>query len=187
MTLRIENGVTYEQDFDAENHLVFLTVNGQTTDLIYDGDGCLTVKFNPDNTSTIYIGSGYEVHRNSWGGPAGTTTYYPAAGAMRVNGSLYYVLKDKLGSASVVLNDSGGIVGETRYYPFGETRETSGSLLTDRLFTGQREITGLGGDEVLLARDEAPCGEELASAESGSILLQFRRQVELKGCFSFSG
>jgi RHS repeat-associated protein len=84
------------------------------------------------------------VHRNDWGGVDGTTTYYAAAGAMRVNGALYYVLKDKLSSASVVLDSSGGIVGETRYYPFGETRDTSGSMLTDRLFTGQREMAGLG-------------------------------------------
>ena len=34
--------------------------------------------------------------------------------------------------------------GEQRYYPYGETRFTSGTIYTDKLFTGQREITGLG-------------------------------------------
>ena len=63
---------------------------------------------------------------------------------MRVNGTLYYMLKDHLGSASVVTDSAGNVVGENRYYPFGETRLTTGSMYTDKLFTGQRQITGLG-------------------------------------------
>jgi len=61
-------------------------------------------------------------------------TYYPAAGAMRINSTLYYILKDHLGSANVVTNASGATVGEQRYYPFphrglrGETRLTTGRL-----------------------------------------------------------
>jgi len=63
---------------------------------------------------------------------------------MRVNGTLYYTLKDHLGSASVVTDSTGAIVGEQRYYPFGETRLTTGSMFTDKLYTSQREVTGLG-------------------------------------------
>ena len=33
---------------------------------------------------------------------------------------------------------------EQRYYPYGEPRLTPGTMYTDKLFTGQREITGLG-------------------------------------------
>ena len=73
-----------------------------------------------------------------------TRTYYPAAGAMRIGSTLYYVLKDHLGSASVVTDTTGTIVGEDRYYPFGETRFTTGMMQTDKLFTGQREMAGLG-------------------------------------------
>jgi len=73
-----------------------------------------------------------------------TTVYYPVAGAMRVNGTLYYVLKDHLGSANVITDASGNTVGETRYYAFGETRVTTGTIYTDQLFTGQREMAGLG-------------------------------------------
>ncbi len=73
-----------------------------------------------------------------------TTVYYPAGGAMRINGTLCYVLKDHLGSASVVTDASGNVVGDQRYYPFGETRLTTGMLYTDKLFTGQREMAGLG-------------------------------------------
>jgi RHS repeat-associated protein len=68
---------------------------------------------------------------------------------MRINisggsNTLYYLLKDHLGSASVVTDASGTIVGEDRFYPYGETRFTTGTMYTDQLFTGQREMTGLG-------------------------------------------
>jgi len=63
------------------------------------------------------VGGLYEVNKNAAGTVTGTTTYYPAGGAMRVNGTLYFVLKDKLGSASVVTDASGNTVGEQRYYP----------------------------------------------------------------------
>jgi len=39
---------------------------------------------------------------------------------------------------------SGNVVGEMRYYASGETRLATGNMFTDRLFTGQREISGLG-------------------------------------------
>lgn len=63
---------------------------------------------------------------------------------MRVNGTLYYVLGDQLGSASVVMDANGTVVGETRYYPFGEIRSQTGSMYTDRLFTGQQQMASLG-------------------------------------------
>ena len=92
------------------------------------------------------------MNENSSGSVTGTKTYYSAAGAMRVGSTLYYVvstgstrrLKDHLGSASVVTNTSGTIVGEDRFYPFGETRFTTGTMFTDKLFTGQRQIAELG-------------------------------------------
>jgi RHS repeat-associated protein len=84
------------------------------------------------------------VDKTSGGAVIRTVTYYPVAGAMRINSTLYYILKDHLGSASVVTNSSGVAVGEQRYYPYGETRLSTGTIYTDRLFTGQREITSLG-------------------------------------------
>jgi len=84
------------------------------------------------------------VDKTSGGSVTRTVTYYPVAGAMRINSTLYYVLKDHLGSASVVTDSTGVTVGEQRYYPYGETRLTTGAIYTDKLFTGQREITGLG-------------------------------------------
>jgi RHS repeat-associated protein len=43
-----------------------------------------------------------------------------------------------------VTDASGNTVGEQRYYAYGETRLTTGTIFTDKLFTGQREMTGLG-------------------------------------------
>ena len=143
MTQRVEGGLTYTQTFDAENRLISVMVNSQTTQFIYDGEGNLVKKIKPDGSRTIYVGGIYEVDKNSGGTVTKTTVYYPAGGAMRVNGTLYYVLKDHLGSASVVTDASGNVVGDQRYYPFGETRLTTGTLYTDKLFTGQREMTGL--------------------------------------------
>ena len=82
--------------------------------------------------------------KTSGGSVTRTVTYYPVAGAMRINSTLYYSLKDHLGSASVVTDASGNFLGENRYYPYGETRLTTGTISTDKLFTGQREMAGLG-------------------------------------------
>jgi len=37
---------------------------------------------------------------------------------MRVGSTLHYVLKDHLGSASVVTDASGTMLGEDRFYPY---------------------------------------------------------------------
>ncbi len=63
---------------------------------------------------------------------------------MRIDGSVYYVLKDRLGSAYATTDASGNVVGEMRYYAFGETRLSTGTMFTDRLYTGQRQIAELG-------------------------------------------
>ncbi len=39
-----------------------------------------------------------------------TVSYYGVAGAMWIDGTLYYVLTDQLGSASVVTDNSGAVV-----------------------------------------------------------------------------
>jgi RHS repeat-associated protein len=101
-------------------------------------------KINPNGSKTIYLGGIYEVDKTSGGSVTRTVTYYPVAGAMRIGGVLYYILKDHLGSASVVTDSTGAIVSgsEQRYYPYGESR-LAGTMLTDKLFTGQRDV-GLG-------------------------------------------
>jgi hypothetical protein len=103
------------------------------------------------------VGGIYEVNKISGGTVTGTKTYYPAAGAMRDGRTLYYVvstrlrqstrrLKDHLGSASVLTTSTGTLVAgaDTRYYPFGEARSDTSPMVTDKLFTSQRQIAGLG-------------------------------------------
>jgi RHS repeat-associated protein len=63
---------------------------------------------------------------------------------MRIDGTVYYVLKDRLGSAYATTDATGNVVGEMRYYAFGETRLSTGTMFTDRLYTGQRQIAELG-------------------------------------------
>jgi YD repeat-containing protein len=150
MTCRVENGITYKQEYNIENLLsavhkmngncTTVTVSGQTTQFIYDGDGNLVKKVKPDGSKTIYVGGIYEVDKTSGGGVTRTVTYCPAAGAMRINSPLYYILKDQLGSASVVTDACGVTVGEQRYYPYGETRLTTGTIYTDKLFTSPEAV-----------------------------------------------
>jgi RHS repeat-associated protein len=120
-----------------------VTVGGQTTQFFYDGDGNLAKKVKPDGSKTFYTGM-YEVDKSSGGTVTKIAVYYPVGGAMRINGTLYFILKDHLGSSSVVTDARGTTVGEDRFYPYGETRFTTGTMYTDKLYTGQREMTGLG-------------------------------------------
>ena len=56
--------------------------------------------------------------------------------------------------------------GEQRYYPYGEKRLTSAALPTDRLFTGQRELSGLGGIYHFGARFYSPKLGRFLSADT---------------------
>jgi hypothetical protein len=74
--------------------------------------------------------------------PAPTVTkHYYANGqriATRVDGELYYILGDHLGSTSLVADAAGNEVGHVVYDAYGAIVEnTLPTTLTDRLFTGQ--------------------------------------------------
>ena len=75
----MEGGLTYIQTFDAENRLISVTVSGQTTQFIYDGDGNLVKKIKPDGSKTLYVGGVYEVDKTSSDSVTRTVTYYPVA------------------------------------------------------------------------------------------------------------
>lgn len=120
MTCRVEGGITYKQEYNIENLLSAVkkmngTCTGGTviemTSFVYDGDGNLVEKIKPGGSKTIYVGGVYEVDKSSGGSVTRTVTYYPVGGAtlapgasagVRINSTLYFVLKDHLGSASVV-------------------------------------------------------------------------------------
>ena len=153
VTCRVEGGITWKQEYNVENQLTAVKkMNGtctggsvlETTSFVYDGDGNLVKKIKPNGSKTIYIGGVYEVDKSSGGSVTRTVTYYPTAGAMRINSTLYYIHGDHLGSATLVSDASGNAVGRQSYYPFGEMRYTTGTMDTDKLYTGQREMAGLG-------------------------------------------
>lgn len=78
--------------------------SGQTTQFVYDGAGSLIKKIRPAGNKTIYVEGIYGVDKSSGGTVTRTVTYYPGAGAMRINSSLYFGIKDHLDSANTVLN-----------------------------------------------------------------------------------
>ena len=57
---------------------------------------------------------------------------------------MHWLRGDHLGSASLTTNVSGQKVAELRYLPYGETRWAWGTTPTDRRYTGQRELAGVG-------------------------------------------
>jgi RHS repeat-associated protein len=144
MTSRTEGGKTYTQTFNAENRMVSVTVDNQTTEFVYDGDGNMVKQVNADGSKTLFVSGSYQEVRTSANVLTEWRVYYPAGGAMRVNGTLYYALTDHLGSTTAVTDASGNIVNEQRYMPYGQPRLANGGALTDRLFTGQRNIASLG-------------------------------------------
>jgi RHS repeat-associated protein len=139
MTLRVEvsgtQRITYTQEFNVENRLTAVTntVTGQVTRFVYDGDGNRILRVDGSGT-TVTIGDYYEKQG------AAVTKYYYAGGqriAVRVNGTLYFLHGDHLGSATVATDGSGNRVGELRYTPYGVTRYEWGSTPTNRRYTGQ--------------------------------------------------
>ena len=136
MTLRVENGVTYRQEYNAENRLTVVTnaVTGHVTRFVYDGDSNRVLRIGPEGT-TVYIGDYYEKQ-----GSAVTKYYYVAAQrvAVRVNGTLYFLHTDHLGSTTLLTDQSQQVVARLGYRPYGDTRYAIGNFPTDRRFTGQR-------------------------------------------------
>jgi len=76
------------------------------------------------------------------------TKHYHANGqrvATRVDGTLYYLHQDLLGSTVAVSDAAGQAVGRVQYDPYGEAiTSTLPVTLTDRLFTGQRFDSSTG-------------------------------------------
>jgi len=66
--------------------------------------------------------------------------------AMRLNGVLYYLVGDHLGSTQTTANDSGVKVSEMRYKAYGETRYSGppAGAPTNYRFTGQQQSAALG-------------------------------------------
>jgi len=91
-------------------------------DGVYDGDGVRVQEVQPSLTRT-YVGDHYEL--------AGTSVrkYYSMGGARvaeSVDGTLYFLLSDHLGSTALTTDREGGRTAELRYYPYGSYRYNTG-------------------------------------------------------------
>jgi RHS repeat-associated protein len=118
-------------------------------DLAVDANGNLSVAWIDNHEAWE---DGYLTPTNDWDLRLRTATlpadvtprvakHYYANGqriATRVDGDLYYVLGDHLGSTSLVVDESGAEQGHVIYDAYGQVVEnTLSEGLTDRLFTGQ--------------------------------------------------
>ena len=108
---------------------------------IYEGDGKRVksvITTNIATTTTYFAGVHYEISN-------GVVTKYYYAGAqriaLRVNGTLNYLLGDHLGSTSQTTDANGQVVSEMRYKAWGEVRYASGSTPTKYTYTGQYSYT----------------------------------------------
>lgn len=54
------------------------------------------------------------------------------------------MLTDHLGSVVVITDSSGNIVNEQRYMPFGQQRLVNANEITDKTYTGQRNVESIG-------------------------------------------
>jgi RHS repeat-associated protein len=137
MTERTVDDQTFYLAYDAENRLAEVVSGAFTAEFVYDGDplagaGGQRVKATIDDVDTYFVGNLYEKTGET------ETKYYYAGGsriAMRVDGTLKYLLSDHLGSTTVVTDATGNLVSELKYKPWGEVR--SGTAQTKYTFTGQ--------------------------------------------------
>ncbi len=149
MTAATRNGTTAQYAYDGEGRLSSAPGLSAT----YDHDGIRTRKIASDGTDTRYVAPDFEVTRFAAGavqhtyyleGPGGAAaqitrlvegtdpgpvTGVPARGTM-------YLLKDQIGSTSLVADERGTVTANALYLPYGEP--LSGTRAGYRLtFTGR--------------------------------------------------
>jgi RHS repeat-associated core domain len=122
----------------------------QTATYAYDGEGARVqqvVTASGMTTTTDYIGQNEEV--NTTGSTTTTTKYYDAGivSVTNVKGTLSYLVKDFLGSATMALDNAGNITATTLYAPYGAVRYSTGAMPTTRSYTSMAsDPSGLSYD-----------------------------------------
>ncbi len=129
------------QDDDGQWYTLISVLDG---DMAINADGDAYLAWIDNNKAWRQASTSLRLRTTS---VASTTTapqvtkHYYANGqriATRVEGDLYYVLGDHLGSTSLVTDDQGNEVGHVIYDAYGAiVTNTLPATLTDRLFTGQ--------------------------------------------------
>ena len=89
-------------------------------------------------TTTYFVGNYYELT-----GSVVTKYYYSGSQriAMRVGGTLSFLISDHLGSTSLSTDANGTVTSEQRYTAWGEVRFSSSDLPTKYTYTGQYSYT----------------------------------------------
>ncbi|HEY7348348.1 MAG TPA: hypothetical protein VH599_08535 [Ktedonobacterales bacterium] len=112
---------------------------------LYDGEGHRIEQQTTQDgttTTTLYLGGLEEI--TTTGTTTTTTTYYGGL-ALAVNGVLFYVMTDGLGSLTEALDTSGNVSASQLYGPYGLVRYSTGTMPGSHGFTGQHtdSMTGL--------------------------------------------
>ncbi len=173
--MRTIGGSVYTLTHDAENRLVSIS-GAATASFSYDGRACPErsrrgnrVKSVLNGETVIYVGNLYE--KKVVGSTTTHTKYYYFGGrriAMRVAGTLYWLLGDHLGSTTVTVDGATGVrTAELWYIPWGESRGTPfGTTPTPRRFTGQVLDSVAGGLYFYNARYYDPVLGRFAQADT---------------------
>ncbi|MCO6452041.1 MAG: RES domain-containing protein [Caldilineales bacterium] len=155
MTGRTVSGIGYTLTYDAENRLTQVNQGGTVQAIfVYDGDGN-RVQATVGGVTTLYPGQHYEYVNST------TYTKYYFAGSDLVEferssgyGSTAgygrrFVLRDHLGSTSLIVNGSNVTIAKDLYQPFGDVRYQwrTGTppiaTQTQYRYTGQRLEAGV--------------------------------------------
>ena len=110
--------------YNLENKPLTITIGGQTTTFVYDGDNGRVKKI-VGSTATRYINKLYECENTScsrmiFAGSERVATLLPGSG-------VHYYHPDHLGSSNVITDGTGAKVQALTYYPYGATRTNSSS------------------------------------------------------------
>ena len=108
--------------YNLENKPLTITIGGQTTTFVYDGDNG-RVKKVVGSTTTRYISQLYECENTNcsrmiFAGPERVATLVPSGG-------VHYYHPDHLGSSNVITDGTGAKVQSLTYFPYGATRTNS--------------------------------------------------------------
>jgi len=144
-TCAIGNATGASMTYDVEGRLDSWTApNGTTASdkFLYDNAGNRVLqRTSTSGTVTDTITFDGFTETSSSGGNTTTMKYYSAHGqrvAMKVNGTLSYLLSDGLGSATLALNSDGSGQALQLFSPYGTVRFSWGTMPTTYNFTGQR-------------------------------------------------
>ncbi len=130
--------------YDAANRLISITQNGTTTGYTYDGWGHRVQETSNGAVVKQWVWCGGVQPCEERDASNNVTKRFYALGE-QINGTPYFVTKDRLGNICEMTNNAGGLVARYDYDPYGRRTLVSGTDLADFGFTGfyHDQATGL--------------------------------------------